>query len=219
MPALLNRERELALVREQAIHDFLPTLVAVAESADEVEDEIIEVLRSPRVVAERFDRLQLEALERVDVMVRAPIVATTRGNQAEFTALKRGVRFRGLYDREGLEGAEIRPHLTRWGEAGEEIRVFPSDLPLKLASFDSRAAIMAATVGVPVTHWNSGVRSGGLGSSLLVRGSSSKGLGGLDRELVPIAPHSGSLARRHGIGSDARAGSAISRRRRAGGAG
>jgi hypothetical protein len=142
MAALINREHELTAARESAVRDLLPALVAVAESADEVEDEFIEVLRSPKVVAERFDRLQLEAMERVDVMVRAPIVATTRGNQAEFTALRRGVLFRGLYDREGLDDPEIRPHLARWQEAGEEIRVFPRDLPLKLALFDARAAIM-----------------------------------------------------------------------------
>jgi len=142
LAALLDRERERGLARERAVRELLPTLAAVAESAEDVEDELIEVLRSPKVVAERFDRLQLEAVERVDVMVRAPIVATTRGNQAEFTALKRGVRFRGMYDREGLEDPEIRPHLARWREAGEEIRVSSTELPMKLALFDARVAIM-----------------------------------------------------------------------------
>jgi HTH-type transcriptional regulator, sugar sensing transcriptional regulator len=142
MAALMDREKELALDRERAARAALPNLVSLAESADEVEDEIIEVLRSPNVVSQRFDRLQLEAVERVDVMVRAPIVATTRGNQAQFTAQKRGVAFRGLYELAAMNDPEVAPYLGRWQEAGEEIRIFRGALPMKLALFDGRIAIM-----------------------------------------------------------------------------
>src|SRR5947209_574697 len=120
MPALLNRERELALVREQAIHSrsFGAPGSWPNDSAD--------CNWRPWSASMRWSARPSWR----------PPVATRRNSRPSSVAFG----FRGLYDREGLEDAEIRPHLTRRREAGEGIRVFPSDLPLKLASFDSRAA-------------------------------------------------------------------------------
>jgi sugar-specific transcriptional regulator TrmB len=142
VPALLERHRQLLQEQEQAVDDLLPRLESIAAGAEKVEEEVIEVLRSPNAVSDRFDRLQLEAADEVDVMVKAPIVLSSGGNPAELTALRRGVRYRGLYEQRILDHPEVRPHLARWLEAGEQVRVYPRALPLKMALFDGRITFL-----------------------------------------------------------------------------
>ena len=50
--------------------------------------------------------------------------------------MRRGVRYRGLYEQAVLDAPEIRPYLHAWIAAGEEARVYHGELPHKLAIFD-----------------------------------------------------------------------------------
>ena len=141
LTALLDHERELLSRRQQMVDRIQPTLEQIATPEQE-EEEVIEVLRSKQSIAERFDRLQLEAEEEIDVVVKAPAIATRSGNPAEVQALERGVRNRGLYEEQVLEIPEVRPHLAEWQAAGEEIRIYPGELPLKMAIFDRRNVLV-----------------------------------------------------------------------------
>jgi len=146
---LLGRlsEREIlatGLIRELRI------AVGPAQSAPET--RLIEVLRDPRAVAERFQRLQHETKREIDALVRPPMLATKRqhkGNPAESTSLRRGVKHRAIYESSVLEHENIGPYLKGWIEAGEEARVYRGVLPLKLALFDCRVAWMPLETNAP----------------------------------------------------------------------
>jgi hypothetical protein len=119
-----------------------PQLEEVAAAEEELEEEMIEVLRSRQTISERFERLQLEAEHETDVLVKAPALATRAGNPAELRALKRGIRIRGLYEERALDSPDVAPHLTSWEAAGEEIRIYPGELPLKAAIFDRQRVLI-----------------------------------------------------------------------------
>jgi sugar-specific transcriptional regulator TrmB len=143
LAALMQHERELLEQRQEVVEKIEPRLERIAErSLGEAAEDVIEVLRSRRASGERFERLQLEAEHEIDVFVKAPAISTRPGNPAEIRALKRGVRNRGLYEEEVLALPEVKPHLERWQKAGEEIRVYPGELPLKMALVDRRAALL-----------------------------------------------------------------------------
>ncbi len=141
---LFQQERELIDRREVLAGQVLPELeAAFREGIDESDEQMIEVLRSGPSISERYDRLQLEAEQSIDVLVKAPAVLTRRGNPAEIQSLKRRVRNRGLYEEQALTAPEIEPHLSTWVAAGEQIRTYRGELPVKMALIDRRAALLA----------------------------------------------------------------------------
>jgi hypothetical protein len=58
------------------------------------------------------------------------------------SALKRGVRNRGLYEEAVLDLPGVKAWMGTWAEAGEEIRIHPGELPIKLALADRRNVLM-----------------------------------------------------------------------------
>ena len=106
------------------------------------EAELIQVLRDPRVIGERFERLQLEVERQVEVCVKAPFLLGSIANSAQEKALRRGVRGRGLYERAILDAPEVRPFLERWIAKGEEVRIYDGELPHKLALFDRKTVLL-----------------------------------------------------------------------------
>lgn len=141
LTSLLDRERVELAAREHSVEHALPELTKLFEKNAGDEGELVEVLRTPKLVGERFDRLQHSAQETIDVMVRGP-VQVGGANDAELVALQRGVRARAIYDRSVLNNPEIAPHLDAWAAAGEDARLFPGDVPMKFALFDSRVVMM-----------------------------------------------------------------------------
>jgi HTH-type transcriptional regulator, sugar sensing transcriptional regulator len=154
LPSLIAREREELLQRERLAEEELlqrkrladelvKHLESVAKWTDNNgEAELIQVLRDPRVIGERFERLQLEAERQVDIMVRAPILNPRRDNPAQQKAQRRGVRFRCLYEPAAIEDAEIEPYLKAWIAGGEEARIHHGKLPHKVAIFDSKVVLL-----------------------------------------------------------------------------
>src|SRR5690606_32059225 len=67
---LLERERAVLGERERKVHDVLPELSELYAQRTPVDGELVEILRTPAVVAERFDRLQNEVRESIDIVVR-----------------------------------------------------------------------------------------------------------------------------------------------------
>ena len=141
LPNLVARRRESLFSDERIAESLVRDLASMIDEAAPTGDSDVQVLRSPRLVAERFTRLQREARREVDVFIKAPFFAPL-GNPDEQDVLARGVRCRGLYEEAVLESEHVAPYLRAWQERGEEIRLYPGELPMKLALFDSTVAIM-----------------------------------------------------------------------------
>jgi sugar-specific transcriptional regulator TrmB len=140
---LFQHERDAIARREFLADRVMPQLEALFQEAEgDPEEHVIEVLRSTSSIGERLERLQLEAEREIDVLVKAPAIATRAGNPAELRSLRRGVRHRGLYEEEVLETPEVRPHLSAWVRAGEEIGIYPGKLPLKMVMTDRRNVLI-----------------------------------------------------------------------------
>lgn len=145
---LLQREQEL-LQRERVADELAQELKAQASpaaSGAEAEGEagVVQVLRDPRAVLERFNRLQREAQHSVDGIIKAPVLMTgaAGGNPLQKEGQKRGVHYRALYEKAVLEQPEIKSYLNAWIAEGEEARVFEGELPHKLMIFDRQIVMV-----------------------------------------------------------------------------
>ena len=139
---LIARSRDELLQREEMANELADELKSVADPSDlNGESEQIQVLRDPRVVAERFDRLRLEAKRQIQVFVKAPIFARP-GDPVQEKVLRRGIRVMGLYERAVLDDPAIRPYLAKWISQGDEVRVYDGELPHKLAIIDGQNILL-----------------------------------------------------------------------------
>jgi sugar-specific transcriptional regulator TrmB len=141
LPTLMRREREELLHRESVAKKLAEHLSSLAEPIEPAAEELIEVIRNPRAVAERFERLQLETERQIVGFIKAPFF-NRGGNPIQEKAQRRGVHYKGLYEKAALEEAGIRPYFNKWLATGEEARIYDGDLPHKLAIFDSKIALM-----------------------------------------------------------------------------
>ncbi|GAB3439621.1 TrmB family transcriptional regulator [Actinophytocola sediminis] len=141
LPALLERERAELRAREEHVDQVLPQLTALFGNQADDAGEILELLRTPKVVGERFDRLQVEARHTIDIAVRGPIQIGGR-NDEELAAMRRGVRTRAIYDRSALDNPAVNGYLDVWTAEGEQARWYAEDLPMKFAVFDSHTVLM-----------------------------------------------------------------------------
>ena len=143
LPSLIVRAREDLFQRETLAGELVEHLESLAEPRENNgESELIQVLRDPRSVSERYDRLRLEAKRAVEVFVKAPIFARPGPDPVFEEVLRRGVRCRGLYERAILDAPAVAPYLARWIAQGDEVRVYDGELPHKLAIFDSQIVLM-----------------------------------------------------------------------------
>lgn len=145
LPSLIAREREEVLQREQLAGRLVEQLSLLAAPVETIPEEFIQVIRSPRGVAERVERLEQEAKERIEGFVKGPFFAL-QDNPAQEKALRRGVVIRSLYERTVLEVAAIKPFLKKWLSDGEEARVYEGELPHKLAIFDRQSVLVHLTM-------------------------------------------------------------------------
>jgi len=139
---LSQREKELGereTVAEQLTDELKST--ARTEAATDIGTEMIQVLRDPRSVLERFKRLQLDAEKTVDAFTKAPYF-DPGGNQPESEALRRGVRVRAIYEKAGVDNPGIKPFFHKWITAGEEARIYDGELPHKMVIFDQKIVLM-----------------------------------------------------------------------------
>jgi sugar-specific transcriptional regulator TrmB len=133
--------RHLLLERERITTEVIDGFAALHEPAEPAPAEFIQVIRSPRAVAERFERLHLEVERQVDVFCKPPILVSP-DNPAQDQVRRRGVRCRGLYEKATLDDLRLRPYLRKWIAGGEEARSYDGELPHKLAIFDRKVALM-----------------------------------------------------------------------------
>jgi sugar-specific transcriptional regulator TrmB len=153
LPSLLARERdehrEKLLQRERVAEDLIHELEAIAEPAEVTGEaaELIQILRDPRVITERYERLQLEAEREIQGFVKAPIfIAARPDNPVQKKVRRKGVRVRAIYERAVIDDPLIGPHLAGWIGGGEEARVFEGELPHKLQIFDQEVVLLPLIV-------------------------------------------------------------------------
>lgn len=141
LSALIAREEEALRRRSGLAGELAKEFSAIAESGGAPPEELVQVLRNPHAVVERFSRLELEAEQSIEAFVKPPFFTRT-GNPSQAKAMRRGVRARAIYDRQALEDPAIKPFLKGWVSSGEEMRVYDGSLPHKMAIVDSKAVFL-----------------------------------------------------------------------------
>jgi HTH-type transcriptional regulator, sugar sensing transcriptional regulator len=141
LPHLMAADKAALLYREQLTAELIERIASLEERAETAPEELIQVLRSPRALRERFERLQLEAERSIDCFVKGPSLGDP-SNPTQEKAQRRGVHYRGLYESAVLEDPATRVRVLKWATMGEEVRVYPGELPHKLMIFDSRVVLM-----------------------------------------------------------------------------
>lgn len=141
LPQLLVSEKESLVQRERLTAEVVEQISSLMDKEETIPEELVQVIRSPRAVAERFERLQFEAEQGIDIIIKAPFVNRS-GNSAQDKALRRGVHARSLYEKAALDDPAVRPFLTKWLTTGEEARIYNGELPHKLAIFDKEVVLI-----------------------------------------------------------------------------
>lgn len=143
------REHEIDQAR-LAAHQLTALLQTPAEQLHVT--ELVEILASPTAVAERWTQLQNATRTTLEVFDRPPYAQSVSSEDEALQSglRKRGVVCRGVYDEDALRHPGTIDHLRRVtmpdedGEQQEQARVV-SRLPIKLALFDRRAALVPLT--------------------------------------------------------------------------
>ena len=131
-------ERALARARQRR-SDLSAAFRGAAHRQDPV--QLVEVIHGRRAIAERYVELQRGARHEVRAFDAPPYVARApQVNTLELDLLRRGVRYRVLYDRHGLEIPGRLADLEARLAMGEQARV--TDVPVKLVLSDYPAALL-----------------------------------------------------------------------------
>jgi sugar-specific transcriptional regulator TrmB len=142
LPSLIAREKEELASRERLAGELADKLESVAEPFDpSAEVEVIQVLRDPRLISDRFQRLELEAERQIEIFCKVPLY-TRIDNPAQDKVMRRGVRVRGIYEQAAINDQTFEPYLSKWIATGEEARVYKGELPHKLALFDRQSVLL-----------------------------------------------------------------------------
>jgi DNA-binding CsgD family transcriptional regulator len=114
----------------------------VRQRATDPMDQGVRMVVGAAAVVQTFDQFLRGAQEEVLGFDRPPYAADFYDNPTELELLDRGVRFRVVYDRRGLERPNAFPQIARFIAAGEQARV-AGDVPGKLAVADRRVALLS----------------------------------------------------------------------------
>ena len=142
LPALIDRERASLDRREVIAKELVERLAQISESAREElgDSEIIEVIRNPRVLAERFERMCAAARHSTEAFVKLPVrVAPQRGDPPGPAP---GVRAREIWEPAVADDPALRELLARKVRAGDEVRLHDGELPMKFVLFDGVVAFI-----------------------------------------------------------------------------
>lgn len=93
-------------------------------------------------------QLELSATEEVLGIDKPPYSADPHSNPEEIQALRRGVRFRVIYDKSALEYPGKLSGIRQLMSSGEDARML-NDAPMKRAIFDRRLALVPLALDVP----------------------------------------------------------------------
>jgi hypothetical protein len=149
------REDELNQAR-LAGHELMMLLRKPAEQLHVT--DLIEILTSRDAAAERWLQLQRATHERLEVLVRPPWgQQRIEDDEAMQQSLhERGVVVAGIYDESALRHPGLLDHIRRMTKLGEDARVV-NHVPLKLALFDRRSALVPLTQPGPTSQVDAGL--------------------------------------------------------------
>jgi HTH-type transcriptional regulator, sugar sensing transcriptional regulator len=145
--ALVAREEQTLAERQQIARELAETLAPLAADADSALDDSVQVIRTPHLIVERYQRLQLEATRLVEVIIKAPIFLPSSSNPTQRKVMRRGVRYKSLYERAVMDDPKVERFLPLWIAEGEEARAYDGELPYKLAVFDQEIVLVALARG------------------------------------------------------------------------
>lgn len=137
---LVQRQNEMRLAEIEL--SSLDELYRAA-TADRGVTDVVDVVRGPDAIRQRFEQLQLGAREEVLAFVKPPVsVVSTAQNTAEGEAVARGVRYRVILER-GMfdEEPNLHAELAQATAAGEQVKVADS-VPLKMFIVDREFAFV-----------------------------------------------------------------------------
>lgn len=136
---LLERQQELRRAEGE-----LQSLMAQYRSAAEQRTvtDVIDVVVGPQAVAQRFAQLQRAARTEVLALVQSTVaVVPAEDNVEEDQALRRGVAYKVVFERELLDSPGFYDQAVATAAAGEELRV-ADRLPLRLVVADREFALL-----------------------------------------------------------------------------
>jgi DNA-binding CsgD family transcriptional regulator len=142
--SLLRRQESLDAAR-RAVADLAEEYRAGVRRRDA--DQLVEVVTGVAALRERLRQLQDSARAEMLWFCRANHVAMpSSDNTEEFSALRRGVRYRVIYERALLEEPGMIENVATGVRAGEQARALPA-LPVRLAIADRRIAVCPLVPG------------------------------------------------------------------------
>lgn len=145
LPALVLKQKESAMKaleeKELLAGELASELAIFHRPVGDESRDVIEILRNPRSVADRVTRLMYEAESEILTFVKAPIITAPGKDPDAIRALKRGVRIRSLFEEDAIDSEHIAPYVDGWATEGEEMRLYPGELPLKAATFDGKVVV------------------------------------------------------------------------------
>jgi sugar-specific transcriptional regulator TrmB len=109
--------------------------------------QLVEVLTGAEAADQRFQQLQLGLQQELLAFSKPPYISPV-DNTAEIEVLKRGVRYRILYESATFEVPGAIESIEASVVAGEEARVLP-ELPMKLILMDKHTAFMPLNLEQP----------------------------------------------------------------------
>ncbi len=110
--------------------------------ADRTGTDVVDVVRGPRAVADRFAQMQRGASTEVVALVKTAVaVVPAEDNPDEDVAVSRGVAYRVVLERSAFERAGFVDRVVDSITAGERVRVTDS-LPLRLVIADRSMALL-----------------------------------------------------------------------------
>ncbi|MBB5857568.1 helix-turn-helix domain-containing protein [Amycolatopsis umgeniensis] len=141
------RQKEQELVSARLVADRLRERYRATSGKRPV--DLIEVIHGNVLIAERADQLLRSAEEEVSFVDKPPYAQTPSVlHPAERELLGRGVRFRGVYERSGLESHDLSSDLEAGLALGEEARVVTT-APLKMIVVDQRIGLIPLRSDLP----------------------------------------------------------------------
>lgn len=105
---------------------------------------LVEILTGEAAVAQRFEELQSSCVQELLLFDRPPYAAPPDNPQQQ-SVLARDVASRTIYAPESLLREDATAYVRALVDAGEDARVLPG-LPMKLAVFDRRVALIPLTL-------------------------------------------------------------------------
>lgn len=104
-------------------------------------DQLVEIVHGRQALRQRLEHLQRHVAHEMRWFCRAnPVALESEENSEEFAALRRGVRYRVLYERSLLEEPGMIENVAKGIRCGEHARALPT-LPVRLGIVDDALAV------------------------------------------------------------------------------